>query len=381
MRNYLFFVCFGIVLFVFGQISFFDFIIYFDNVGLFLGMFMAVVDMNGDGLQDFVIFDNCQEFYIEYQQVNILFFSGFYVQFLNNFFNGIVVGDVDGNGYNDILIGGFYNVLWLFLVNDDGIDYMALVIDFGNYFLQGINMVDMDNDGDFDFFVVYQDGFSVFFCNFGNNVFFLDYNLINFILSVFLDNLGNYGIVWMDYNNDGVFDFYIFKYCFGVIDVSDGWCFNLFFCNDDDDDFIEVVVFVGLFLMGQSIFIVFGDIDNDGDYDVFVINYDIFNVFYCNNGNGIFINIISNSNILEVLVGMGLGVQVIFIDFDNDGCLDLFYMFIGVSYVILCNQGNFIFVRVNNVIFIFGRIYSVVVGDFNVDGFVDIYVGYGLGFN
>lgn len=94
-----------------------------------------------------------------------------------------------------------------------------------------------------------------------------------------------------------------------------------------------------------------------------------------------FINIISNSNILEALVGIGLGVQVIFIDFDNDGWLDLFYIFIGVNYVIFCNQGNFIFVRVNNVIFILGWIYSVVVGDFNVDGFVDIYVGYGLGFN
>lgn len=90
-------------------------------------------------------------------------------------------------------------------------------------------MVDIDNDGDFDLFVVYQDGFSVFFCNLGNNVFFLDYNLINFVLSVFFDNLGNYGIVWVDYNNDGVFDFYIFKYCLGVIDVIDGWCFNLFF--------------------------------------------------------------------------------------------------------------------------------------------------------
>jgi PKD repeat protein len=381
MRNYLLLARLGIALPVFGQISFLDSTIYLDNVGLLSGTPMAAADMNGDGLQDLIILDNRQELYIEYQQDNTPFFNSFYVQSLNNPSNGIAVGDVDGNGYNDILTGGAYNALRLFLANDDGTDYTAIVIDPGNYFLQGTNMADIDNDGDLDLFAAHQDGLSAPFRNLGNNVFSLDYNLINPVSSVPSDNSGNYGTVWADYNNDGASDLYISKYRLGVTDATDGRRLNLLFRNDDDDDFTEVAAFAGLLPMGQSISTAFGDIDNDGDYDAFVINHDIPNALYRNNGNGTFTNITSNSNIPEALAGTGLGVQAIFTDFDNDGRLDLLYTSIGANHAILRNQGNSTFVRVNNAIPAPGRIHSAVVGDFNADGFVDIYAGYGLGFN
>lgn len=364
-----------------GQISFLDSTQYLDNVGLLSGSPMAAADMNGDGLEDLIILDNRQELYIEYQQANTPFYNSFYVQSLNNPSNGIAIGDVDGNGYNDILTGGTYNALRLFLANDDGTDYTALLIDPGNYFLQGVNMVDIDNDGDLDLFAAHQDGLSAPFRNLGNNNFSLDYNLINPVSSAPSDNSGNYGTVWTDYNNDGAADLYISKYRLGVTDASDGRRLNLLFRNDDDDDFTEVAAFSGLLPLGQSIATAFGDIDNDGDFDAFIINHDIPNALYRNNGNGTFTNITNNSGIPTALSSTGLGVQAIFTDFDNDGRLDLLYTSLGADHAILRNQGNSTFVRVNDAVPSSGRIHSAVVGDFNNDGFVDIYAGFGLGFN
>jgi PKD repeat protein len=380
MRNFLLLACLGIALPIVGQISFLDSTQYLDNVGLLSGSPMAAADMNGDGLQDLIILDNRQELYIEYQQDNTPFYNSLYIQSLNSPSNGIAIGDVDGNGYNDILTGGTYNALRLFLANDDGTDYTALIIDPGNYFLQGTNMADIDNDGDLDLFAAHQDGLSAPFRNLGNNSFSLDYNLINPVSGVPSDNSGNYGTVWTDYNNDGSADLYISKYRLGVTDASDGRRLNLLFRNDDDD-FTEVAAFSGLLPLGQSIATAFGDIDNDGDFDAFVMNHDIPNALYRNNGNGSFTNITNNSGIPTALSGTGPGVQAIFTDFDNDSRLDLLYTSLGTDHAILRNQGNGTFVRINDAIPTSGRVHSAVVGDFNHDGFVDIYAGFGFGFN
>ena len=135
MRKLLLLACLGIALPSWGQISFLDSTIYLDNVGLLSGSPMASADMNGDGLQDLIILDNRQELYIEYQQANTPFFNSTYIQSLNSPSNGIAIGDVDGNGFNDILTGGTYNALRLFLANDDGTDYTMILLDPGNYFI------------------------------------------------------------------------------------------------------------------------------------------------------------------------------------------------------------------------------------------------------
>ncbi|NRA51590.1 MAG: CRTAC1 family protein, partial [Phaeodactylibacter sp.] len=381
MRKLLLLACLGIALPSWGQISFLDSTIYLDNVGLLSGSPMASADMNGDGLQDLIILDNRQELYIEYQQANTPFFNSTYIQSLNSPSNGIAIGDVDGNGFNDILTGGTYNALRLFLANDDGTDYTMILLDPGNYFVQGLNMVDIDNDGDLDLFAAHQDGLSAPFRNLGNNSFSLDYNMINPVSSVPSDNSGNYGTVWTDYNNDNAPDLYISKYRLGVNDASDGRRLNLLFRNDDDEDFTEVAAFAGLLPLGQSIATAFGDIDNDGDFDAFVINHDVPNAIYRNNSNGTFTNITNTSGIPSALSGTGLGVQAIFTDFDNDGQLDLLYTSLGADHALLRNLGNGAFVKVDDAIPGNTRVHSAVVGDFNNDGFQDIYAGFGLGFN
>ena len=62
-----------------------------------------------------------------------------------------------------------------------------------------------------------------------------------------------------------------------------------------------------------------GDVDNDGDVDLYVTNFGQ-DVFYRNNGNGTFTDVSS-----EVGIYNGLwGASAAFFDMENDGLLDLY---------------------------------------------------------
>ena len=65
--------------------------------------------------------------------------------------------------------------------------------------------------------------------------------------------------------------------------------------------------------------IVVGDIDNDGDQDVFLCNYGS-NVLYLNNGDGTFADISRHAGIDRP----GWSSGGAFLDYDNDGDLDLY---------------------------------------------------------
>ena len=75
----------------------------------------------------------------------------------------------------------------------------------------------------------------------------------------------------------------------------------------------------GLGLRGFCHGIVVGDIDNDGDPDVFLCNYGP-NVLYLNNGDGTFRDISKSAGIDRPDWSSGGA----FLDYDNDGDLDLY---------------------------------------------------------
>ena len=93
-----------------GQISFSDGNSLLSNPNVRSGVAIAVVDMNGDGLDDIVRLSGGQELLIEFQQP-----GG--APFLNYTYGSIAgqsqwsmcVADVDNDGYNDVLAGGRYD--------------------------------------------------------------------------------------------------------------------------------------------------------------------------------------------------------------------------------------------------------------------------------
>jgi hypothetical protein len=128
----------------------------------------------------------------------------------------------------------------------------------------------------------------------------------------------------------------------------------------------------------QSWSTAFGDIDNDGDMDAFVLNYDVESMLMLNNGSGVFTNIISSSGISGTQTFFGM--NCVFHDFDNDGFVDLFIS--GTEHRMYKNNGNNTFTLDDNA-FIYNnyQILSQGVGDLNHDGYLDIYASYGDVYN
>ena len=88
-----------------------------------------------------------------------------------------------------------------------------------NIFLQGVNFIDIDNDGWSDVFACHDDAESRAYLNDQQGNFSFDPNLISTETVPISDNSGNYASIWTDYDNDGDIDLYISKCRLGVTNL------------------------------------------------------------------------------------------------------------------------------------------------------------------
>ena len=128
------------------------------------------------------------------------------------------------------------------------------------------------------------------------------------------------GAVWTDVDNDSWLDLYI---------ANDREP-NFLYRNNKDGTFTELGELHGIARnehgdVESSMGIDTADADNDGDFDVILTHYQAeTNTLYQNDGNGIFWDITAQSRLSEpTLLPLAWGTG--FVDFDNDGWLDLFF--------------------------------------------------------
>ncbi len=126
------------------------------------------------------------------------------------------------------------------------------------------------------------------------------------------------GVALFDYDSDGRLDIY-FVSCTFIPAGTSGAGRNRLYKNLDGMHFRDVTESSGLGFHGFGHGVVVGDIDNDGDPDVFLCNYGP-NRLYRNNGNGTFSDISAKAGIDRP----GWSSGGAFLDFDNDGDLDLY---------------------------------------------------------
>jgi hypothetical protein len=342
----------------------------------FSGVAIGIADMNGDGRDDIVRYNQGTDLNIQYQTQPRDFFDYEQIAKVSNTSEwSTAIGDVDRNGYNDIIVGGAFNNLKLIYNQDGQKDYVTTNIQGSNIFIQGINFVDIDNDGALDIFACNDLGDNRKFRNNGSGIFFSDAGLIDTETAVPSDNSGNYSSIWTDYDNDGDLDLYISKCKVGANSYDDPRRVNMLMRNNGDGSFSEVANNVGLRIGAQTWTTDFADIDNDGDMDAFVANHYDDNQLFVNNGDGTFtdITVISGLNpFLDRNSGV-FPIQTLFRDFNNDGYVDL--LFTGDRHFLFYNNGNRSFSIADNP---FGdnQVESVAVGDLDHNGFLDVYAGY-----
>jgi len=123
------------------------------------------------------------------------------------------------------------------------------------------------------------------------------------------------GVALLDYNNDGALD--VLHIRFPPPGKEDSPAPNRLFQQQPDGTFVDVTETAGIGHEGYGQGVAIGDVDNDGDVDVYVTNYGG-DVFYRNNGDGTFV--LEDAG----LSNKGWGTSATFGDYDRDGDLDLY---------------------------------------------------------
>ena len=133
----------------------------------------------------------------------------------------------------------------------------------------------------------------------------------------YVETMGS-GVCILDYDNDSDLDIY---FCQGA--SLPGWSKKIKLANklfrNDGGKWTDVTSSTGVGDESYSIGCACGDVDNDGDTDLYVTNFGP-DKFYLNNGDGTFLDRTLESG----LINEEWGSSAAFFDMDNDGLLDLY---------------------------------------------------------
>lgn len=321
----------------------------------------GIVDMNGDFLDD-IISVSANTVQIFYQNESGGFTEANISTPNANFTPSwsLAAADYDDNGLTDLLYGGGSGVTFMKAQDSNTgdsnpIDGFIEVSGSEYVFSQRSNFVDINNDGHLDAFVCHDVEPNVFYINDGNGNFTFNQGGLGDYPSG-----GNYGSVWVDYDNDRDVDMFIAK-CGGEPARRD----NEMHRNNGDGTYTEIGADLGLEDDMSTWSSAWADYDNDGDMDAWVGASTLgqgFHRLMRNNGNGTFTDVIAGSG-LEGFTDTNIENQTY--DFDNDGNTDIIS-----SGSILYGNGDMTFTIQG------GAPFNGGFGDVNNDGFIDV-MGFG----
>lgn len=251
---------------------------------------------------------------------------------------GVGIGDINNDGYSDILLTGNMVSSRLYLNKgdfkfDDITESAGLITD---RWVTGVSIVDINNSGYLDIYLSVvsreeapaMERANLLFINNGDNTFTekaKEYNLA--------DTSHTTHAVFLDYNNNGLLDVFLLnhspgsfsrdmssgQHLTGFVELSEG--FDKLYKNNGDGTFTDVSKEAGILQkLGYGLGVVVSDFNRDGWPDIYVSN-DLSpnDVLYINNKDGTFTN--KANEYLKHTSFAGMGVDAA--DFNNDGWADI----------------------------------------------------------
>lgn len=278
----------------------------------------------------------------------------------------IAVADYDGDGDKDLYLGSysvskstytprlFRNNLGKFTddsenagINHSGKEYSTVFADY-------------DNDGKPDLYIL-KEGGNILYRNLGEGKFV---NVTEKSMTG-KETAGNKAL-FFDMDHEGDLDLFV---------ANTGE--NSLYRNNGDGSFLDQSEkLTATHNEARSIDAGFGDFDDDGDIDFFVINADAENILYTNLREGIFKDITSECGLSD----KGESGAVAIGDYNNDGYLDLFITSLdGSPYLLYRNKRDGTFETVNTTQEVFDVLqqmagHDAAFFDFDNDGFLDLLV-------
>jgi hypothetical protein len=263
-------------------------------------------------------------------EAGIDFENQFYPDFLNRDLKfamiiygpgGISAVDYDNDDYYDLFIPDGVESR-LFRNRTDG-TFEDVTKSSGLAGLDGVSVgvfADYDNDGDKDAFISRTFKPNQLFRNNGDGT-FTDVTAQSEIGEDCCTTVAS----WADYNNDGYIDLYVGRYLDPRLDIPTTFYArngepNQLYRNNGDGTFTNVTEEAGVGELGLCLGTVFGDYNDDGWPDLYVVNDFGRNTLYRNNGNGTFTDVTVESNTLAY----GAGMNATMGDYNNDGKLDIY---------------------------------------------------------
>jgi hypothetical protein len=212
------------------------------------------------------------------------------------------------------------------------------------------------------------------------------------------------GVALLDYDNDGYLDlFFTNGASIPGLNKSNPAFSNRLYHNNRDGTFTDVTERAGVAGEGYSMGAAAADYDNDGWTDLYVTGVNR-NILYHNNKDGTFTDVTEKAGVTGVFGGKKLwSVSAAWIDYDNDGLLDLFvanYMewspensrvcgapskrlscppslYKGEPNILYHNNGDGTFTDVSaatGIAACIGKGMGVAIADYDGDGWTDIFV-------
>ncbi|PCI21376.1 hypothetical protein COB64_00645 [Candidatus Wolfebacteria bacterium] len=305
-------------------------------------------------------------------------------------FAGGAVIDIDNDGVQEVFVGGsvgqpdalfsYKNGEFKNIIEGTGLSN----IEEGTY---GALSIDSDNDGDIDLFIARDSGVYMYI----NRDKIFSETKIELELE---KNTIPIAIASGDINKDGLIDLYISTFIdppnfkAATFNDIDHGKLNIMLLNKGDNTFQDITASSGLLLKQNTFVSSFIDLDNDGWLDL-VLSPNTDSVKIYKNLRNLTFEEISSPTVYGFWMGMAVG------DIDNDGDMDLFFSNAGktipkrflmgdirddqsldLKWKLLRNDGNFVFTDITKEKgvqkdeFAWGAIFE----DFNLDGLQDLMV-------
>ena len=297
--------------------------------------------------------------------------------------HGVVWGDFDSDGKLDLHISkgstkihnsNNFNELWH---NNGNGTFTNIAASAGvtalGHRTRGSYGVDYDGDSELDIFATSfarpsGGGTNLLFHNNG------DLTFTDMAMQAGLTRPGieNRTSAWADYNGDGFLDVFITR-------------MSGLFRNNGNGTFTEVTTAAGIVVSGDAQAGAWGDYDNDGDPDLYITfgvdtGSPVQGILYRNNGNGTFHDVTTQSGAVNIANALG----ATWADYDNDGFLDLYVVnSSNRANRLFHNNGDGTFTDVASTVGVeakkggAGTDASFI--DYNNDGFLDLFVCNGAG--
>jgi hypothetical protein len=250
--------------------------------------------------------------------------------------SGVSFQDFDNDGLDDITFGTETGQPIMFYKNmGNTFALQNLNIPLNTSQVKQINWVDIDNDGDKDLFVTSNILGNKLYLNTGS----LNFTDITTISGLPTANITTYGASWGDYNNDGNLDVFLSSRDPSHINP------NKLYRNNGNNTFTDVSNLTGISENSVLSFCsAFFDYNNDGFQDIYIsndrVNYP--NILYRNNGDNTFTDVSSASGTGIAIDAMSTTIG----DYDSDGYLDIYVTNTPNGNVFLKNNGNGTFTNV-----------------------------------